>query len=168
MASIRSGIADHVLVVGSETLSRITDWTDRNTCVLFGDGAGAVVLSLCREQCGVMAIELGSDAEMAIGVVVKSNFALVPAGQCTGNDMCGHIHMKIDPEGDTCNIPGRTYNSMNSDFGGDLIEARFGHCPNPQGTHVIGILLADQDHNPIIVDGKPITALVTVTTTAAK
>lgn len=113
-------------------------------------------------------IELGADPEMAIGVVVRSNFALVPAGQCGDNAQCGHVHMKIDPAGDTCNIPGLPYNSMNSDFGGDLIKARLGHCPNPLGTHVIGILLADQDHHPILVDGKPVTALVTVTTTAAK
>ena len=109
-------------------------------------------------------IELGSDPQQGIGVVVKSNFALVPAGQCGDNTFCGHIHMKIDPDGDTCNIPGKTYNSMNSDFGGDLIKAHFGHCPNPLGTHVIGILLADQHHNTVLVDGKPITALVTVTT----
>jgi len=51
--------------------------------------------------------------------------------------------MKIDPAGDTCNIPGRPYNSMNSDFGGDLIQARFGHCPMSVGKHVIGVLLAD-------------------------
>ena len=60
-SAIRSGSADHVLVVGAETLSRITDWTDRNTCVLFGDGAGAVVLSACSESCGVLASVLGSD-----------------------------------------------------------------------------------------------------------
>lgn len=113
-------------------------------------------------------IELGSDADQAIGVVVRSNFALVPAGLCGDNAECGHIHMKIDPDGETCNIPGRAYNSMNSDFGGDLIKARFGHCPNSTGTHVIGILLADQDHAPILIDGKPITALVTVTTKSAK
>ena len=41
---MRSGVARHVLVVGVELLSRIVDWTDRNTCVLFGDGAGAVVV----------------------------------------------------------------------------------------------------------------------------
>lgn len=59
--AVRSGAAEHVLVVGSETLSRITDWTDRNTCVLFGDGAGAVVVSACAESCGVLASVLGSD-----------------------------------------------------------------------------------------------------------
>jgi hypothetical protein len=110
------------------------------------------------------AIELGKDAEKAIGVVVKSNFKLLPAGKCGDNRQCGHIHMKIDPAGDTCNIPGRPYNSMNSDFGGDLIQARFGHCPVSVGKHVIGVLLADDHHKPILVDGKPVTALVEVTT----
>ncbi|WP_245420304.1 MULTISPECIES: hypothetical protein [unclassified Mesorhizobium] len=109
-------------------------------------------------------VRLSSDPEGVIGVVVKSNFALLPAGQCGANRQCGHIHMKIDPEGNTCNIPGRPYNSMNSDFGGDLIKARFGHCPSPTGRHVIGILLADDRHQPILADGKPVTALVEVTT----
>ncbi|HBT67295.1 hypothetical protein QYR00_17215 [Agrobacterium tumefaciens] len=109
-------------------------------------------------------IELGNDPEGAIGVVVKSNFKLLPGGQCGGNGQCGHVHMKIDPSGDTCNIPGRAYNSMNSDFGGDLIKARFGHCPSPTGRHVIGILLANDHHQPVLVDGKPVTALVEVTT----
>ena len=112
-------------------------------------------------------VELGTDPEMAIGVVVESNFDLQPAGQCGDNPRCGHVHMKIDPEGDTCDIPGRNYNSMNSDFGGDLIKARFGHCPEPAGAHVIGILLADDHHQPILVDGQPVTALVTVNTIAS-
>jgi len=109
-------------------------------------------------------VELSNDTERAIGVVVRSNIALLPAGQCGKDDRCGHIHMKLDPDGDSCNIPGRAYNSMNSDFGGDLVKARFGHCPEPTGTHVIGVLLADDHHRPILVDGKPVTALVTVTT----
>jgi hypothetical protein len=109
-------------------------------------------------------IALGDDPEKSIGVVVRSNFKLLAAGQCGDDKRCGHVHMKIDPDGDTCNIPSRPYNSMNSDFGGDLIKARFGHCPSPIGTHVIGILLADDHHRPIVVDGKPVTALVTVTT----
>jgi 3-oxoacyl-[acyl-carrier-protein] synthase-3 len=58
---IRAGSAQHVLVIGAETLSRIVDWTDRDTCVLFGDGAGAVVLSACEERSGVIAADLGSD-----------------------------------------------------------------------------------------------------------
>jgi len=89
-------------------------------------------------------------------VVVKSSLALLPEGLCGESHQCGHIHMSIDPDGDSCNIPGLTYNSMNSDFGGDLIKARFGHCPDPLGTHVIGILLADDNHRPIPVDGNPL------------
>ena len=109
-------------------------------------------------------VQLGTDPEKAIGVLVKTNFALLPAGRCGANTRCGHIHMKIDPEGDTCNIPGRVYNSMNSDFGGDLVKARFGHCTNPEGRHVIGVLLADDNHKPVLVEGKPVTALVPVIT----
>ncbi len=109
-------------------------------------------------------IELGNDTEKAIGVVVKVNYALLPAGECGDNRQCGHVHMKIDPDGDTCNIPGKPYNSMNSDVGGDLIKARFGHCPDAAGKHVIGVLLADDHHQPILVDGQPVTAVVTVTT----
>lgn len=47
---IASGTAKHVLVVGSESMSRAIDWTDRSTCVLFGDGAGAVIFSASAEQ----------------------------------------------------------------------------------------------------------------------
>ncbi|WP_431282685.1 hypothetical protein ACQW02_25310 [Humitalea sp. 24SJ18S-53] len=111
-----------------------------------------------------MEIPLGTDMERAIGVVVRSNFTLRPAGQCGADPRCGHIHMKIDPDGNTCNIPGRPYNSMNSDFGGDQIAARFGHCPVATGPHVIGILLANDHHRPVLVDGRPVTAVIRVTT----
>ena len=57
---IRLGRANKALVVGVEVLSRITDWTDRGTCVLFGDGAGAVVLEPAREP-GMMGFILGAD-----------------------------------------------------------------------------------------------------------
>ena len=109
-------------------------------------------------------VQLGTDPERTIGVVVKSNYKLLAAGQCGSDTRCGHIHMKIDPEGDSCNLPGRPYNSMNSDFGGELVKARFGPCPSPAGQHVIGILLADDHHRPILVNGKPVTQLVRVTT----
>jgi 3-oxoacyl-[acyl-carrier-protein] synthase-3 len=57
---IRAGAAKTVLVVGAETLSRMLDWTDRATCVLFGDGAGAVVLKASEEP-GVMSTHLHAD-----------------------------------------------------------------------------------------------------------
>jgi 3-oxoacyl-[acyl-carrier-protein] synthase-3 len=57
---VRSGQAQRALVIGAETMSRIIDWTDRETCVLFGDGAGAVVLEASEEP-GIMYSTLGAD-----------------------------------------------------------------------------------------------------------
>ncbi|MEI4790571.1 beta-ketoacyl-ACP synthase III [Bacillus sp. FJAT-53060] len=58
---IESGTYKHVLIVGVEKLSRITDWDDRNTAVLFGDGAGAAVLGPVSEGKGILSFELGAD-----------------------------------------------------------------------------------------------------------
>ncbi len=58
---IESGAYQHILVVGAEKLSRITDWNDRNTAVLFGDGAGAVVMGGVSEGRGILSFELGAD-----------------------------------------------------------------------------------------------------------
>ncbi|HSQ25872.1 MAG TPA: beta-ketoacyl-ACP synthase III [Anaerolineales bacterium] len=59
--SIRSGSAQVALVIGTETLSRFVDWKDRNTCILFGDGAGAFVLQAGEEQAGVLSSVMRSD-----------------------------------------------------------------------------------------------------------
>lgn len=58
---IQSGLYRRILVVGAETLSRITDYTDRNTCILFGDGAGAVVVGEVPEGRGFRSFVLGAD-----------------------------------------------------------------------------------------------------------
>ncbi|SDN14581.1 beta-ketoacyl-ACP synthase III [Bacillus sp. OK048] len=58
---VESGAYKHVLVVGVEKLSRITDWNDRNTAVLFGDGAGAVIVGEVSENRGILSFELGAD-----------------------------------------------------------------------------------------------------------
>ncbi len=65
-AMIRSGQADRILVIGAETFSRIMDWTDRSTCVLFGDGAGAAVVEVQEGRGdntdrGILACDLNSD-----------------------------------------------------------------------------------------------------------
>ena len=57
---IRSGQSKCALVVGAETMSRIVDWTDRNTCVLFGDGAGAVILQASETE-GIISTHLHAD-----------------------------------------------------------------------------------------------------------
>jgi 3-oxoacyl-[acyl-carrier-protein] synthase-3 len=58
---VSTGAAKHVLVIGVEVLSRVVDYTDRSTCVLFGDGAGAVILSASDEPGGMLGFTLGSD-----------------------------------------------------------------------------------------------------------
>jgi 3-oxoacyl-[acyl-carrier-protein] synthase III len=58
---VEAGVYKHVLVVGVEKLSKITDWNDRNTAVLFGDGAGAVIVGEVSEGRGILSFELGAD-----------------------------------------------------------------------------------------------------------
>ncbi|MCT4585050.1 MAG: ketoacyl-ACP synthase III [Peptostreptococcaceae bacterium] len=58
---VEAGVYKNILVVGAETMTKILDWKDRNTCVLFGDGAGAVVISTVEEDEGIKNVTLGSD-----------------------------------------------------------------------------------------------------------
>jgi 3-oxoacyl-[acyl-carrier-protein] synthase-3 len=58
-AYIQAGIYSKILVVASETLSRVVDWNDRSTCILFGDGAGAAVIG--ADETGILAMDMGSD-----------------------------------------------------------------------------------------------------------
>ena len=74
----RSGSTKCALIVGAETLSRIVDWTDRNTCVLFGDGAGAVVLQQSDEP-GIISSHLHADGSY-------ENLLTMPYGVSTGAD----------------------------------------------------------------------------------
>lgn len=70
---IKTGAANKVLVVGSETLSRIVDWNDRSTAILFGDGAGAVVLS-GSEETGILHSKLYSDGNYLSSLQVSNNY----------------------------------------------------------------------------------------------
>jgi 3-oxoacyl-[acyl-carrier-protein] synthase III len=70
---IQSGKAENVLVVGGEILSRYVDWTDRNTCVLFGDGAGAVVLQATKGDHGILGSLMKSNGNYA-------DFICMPGG----------------------------------------------------------------------------------------
>ena len=75
---IASGSAKHVMLVGSEVLTRIMDWTDRNTCVLFGDGAGAAVISESQNGQGVLDSYLRSDGSGAMALARKSGGTRAP------------------------------------------------------------------------------------------
>lgn len=76
-ALIEAGRARRVLVIGADALSRHVDFTDRRTCVLFGDGAGAVVLESSDEP-GVLGIDLGSDGSRAETLIIPAGGAAAP------------------------------------------------------------------------------------------
>jgi 3-oxoacyl-[acyl-carrier-protein] synthase-3 len=80
--AVSAGLARRVLVVGSETLSKITDWTDRATCILFGDGAGAVVIERVDDG-GFLGFELGSDGSGGPDLCVPGGGSRAPASPQT-------------------------------------------------------------------------------------
>jgi 3-oxoacyl-[acyl-carrier-protein] synthase-3 len=89
-AMIRAGLARRALVIGAETFSRLMDWTDRGTCVLFGDGAGALVLEAAEgagtsADRGILSVDLHSDGR-------HKDILYVDGGVSTG--VTGHLRME--------------------------------------------------------------------------
>src|ERR1700674_4174969 len=80
---IRSGMYRRVLVVGVEVLSRFMNWSDRNTCVLFGDGAGAVLLEASDQPGGLIGFDLYSDGTGYEGIIVPAGGSACPASPQT-------------------------------------------------------------------------------------
>ena len=76
---IQAGAAKKILLVGAECLSKITDYTDRSSCILFGDGAGAVVLSEADMDCGLMHFELGADGANGASMILPAGGSRIPA-----------------------------------------------------------------------------------------
>ena len=77
---IRSGLYRTGLVIGADVFSRVVDWTDRNTCVLFGDGAGAVVLQADNGERGIISTHLHSDGTLWDMLYVPGGGSRTPAG----------------------------------------------------------------------------------------
>jgi len=77
-AYIASGLANHVLVIGAELLTRFLDYTDRSTCILFGDGAGAVVLSASEEPGGALGVEMTTEPQGAYMIWLPAGGAKAP------------------------------------------------------------------------------------------
>lgn len=88
-AMLKTGAADRALVIGAETMSRLLDWDDRTTCVLFGDGAGAIVLEardVAEDGPGILASKLHADG--------AHNELLYVDGGPSSTGTVGHIRMK--------------------------------------------------------------------------
>ncbi|MEW6382206.1 MAG: beta-ketoacyl-ACP synthase III [bacterium] len=91
---IRNGRYANILVIGADTLSKITDWTDRNTCILFGDGAGAAVLKATDEERGILSTHLYSDGTLSELLQVPAGGSLRPASRETLENRLHYITMK--------------------------------------------------------------------------
>ncbi len=84
----------HVLVIGAEVMSAITDWTDRNTCVLFGDGAGAVVVSASDGARGILSTQLRSDGTLCELIMVPGGGSRMPLSEKVVEERLQYIKMK--------------------------------------------------------------------------
>jgi len=91
--AIRSGSVQNALVIGSETLSRLVNWTDRNTCILFGDGAGAFVLQASETPAGVLSAIMRSDGSGGELLAIPAGGSRYPTSLETINDGLHYIKM---------------------------------------------------------------------------
>ena len=92
-AFVRSGMYRNVLVLGVELLSRFLDYTDRNTCVLFGDGAGAVIVSASEQPGGLMGLDMYSDGSGANGIIFPAGGSARPTTPQTVAEGGHFVHM---------------------------------------------------------------------------
>jgi 3-oxoacyl-[acyl-carrier-protein] synthase-3 len=92
-AYVKTGMR-HVLVIGSEVMSAITDWTDRNTCVLFGDGAGAAVVSASEGAQGILSTHLRSDGALWELIAVPGGGSRLPPSEKVIAEKLNCIKMK--------------------------------------------------------------------------
>lgn len=93
-AFIRSGAHKNILLVGAEILSRFTDWEDRGTCIIFGDGAGAVVIQRHSGKRGILSTHLHSDGSLGELLYVPAGGTLHPASHETIHKRMHYIKMK--------------------------------------------------------------------------
>ena len=90
---IGSGSCKNILVVGVEVLTRVTDWSDRGTCVLFGDGAGAVVLQPTTGDRGILKVSLNADGRGAELLLIPAGGSMNPASPQSLHDRLHFIKM---------------------------------------------------------------------------
>ncbi len=91
---IRSGTFQKVLVIGAEIMSRLTDWSDRRTCVLFGDGAGAVLLAPSGGEQGILSVHIHSDGSLWDLICVPGGGAAMPPSEKVIVEHLNTIKMK--------------------------------------------------------------------------
>ena len=91
---ILSGISRRVLLIGAECLTKITNWKDRNTCVLFGDGAAGVVLEKSNDQSGMLSSYWKADGNLGELLIMPGGGVMKPASHETVEQDLHYLHMK--------------------------------------------------------------------------
>lgn len=91
---LKTGAAKTVLVAGAESMTKIMNWEDRNTCVLFGDGAGAVVLRSTEEKRGILSSYWGADGNLGELLMQPAGGSAMPATIETVKNKLHTVHMK--------------------------------------------------------------------------
>jgi 3-oxoacyl-[acyl-carrier-protein] synthase-3 len=91
---LRSGMHRRILIVGAEVLSKVTDWKDRATCVLFGDGAGAAIIEATSEDRGILSMSINSDGSMWELINIPGGGSRNPSSPDTLNQGMHCIRMK--------------------------------------------------------------------------
>jgi len=98
-AYIQAGMYKRILVVGSEVLSKIVDWTDRSTCILFGDGAGAVLVEACEDETdgsGILSWVQGSDGDKGMVLRCRERFLKNPLYEEAMEDEADNIYVHMN------------------------------------------------------------------------
>jgi 3-oxoacyl-[acyl-carrier-protein] synthase III len=93
-AMVASGQSDTILIVGSELLSRLTNWDDRTTCILLADGAGAAILQPGSEDHRILSLTLGADGTYGSLIEMPAGGSRLPASEETVRQKLHTIHMK--------------------------------------------------------------------------
>jgi 3-oxoacyl-[acyl-carrier-protein] synthase-3 len=91
---IIAGPCKRVAVVGAEVMSKVMDWTDRTTCVLFGDGSGAMIIEACQEDIGLLTSNWGADGNLAPILYLPAGGTRMPATQQTVADRLHSVRME--------------------------------------------------------------------------
>ncbi|MEN2986555.1 MAG: beta-ketoacyl-ACP synthase III [Thermodesulfovibrionaceae bacterium] len=134
---IKTGASKKALVIGAETLSRFTDWTDRTTCVLLADGAGAVVLEGSSDDSGILLVDIFSDGTMWDFIHMPAGGSKIPANDEVIKQRLNYIKMKGN---DTFKIAVRTLE--------EVVEETLKKCSIPP--EQLGLLVPHQANIRII------------------
>ena len=91
---IKSGLHKRILLVGAESLTKMTDWQDRSTCILFGDGAGAVIIEATTEKRGIYSTHIHSDGDLSDLIALPGGGSRYPSSRETILKRLHYIKMK--------------------------------------------------------------------------